>query len=93
MVFVETPSLTGTTLLVPTVVAILFVRSVSSLAESSDFDLTNTGPSVLLACTALYVTEDRSPNTCTYRQFQPPIRELFSILPAHPFTVFYPFFV
>ena len=71
MVFVETPSLTETTLPVPTVVAILFVRSVSSLAESSDFDLTKTGPSVLLACTALYVTEDRSPNTCTYRQFQP----------------------
>jgi hypothetical protein len=88
MISVETPSLTETTLLALTVVAILFVRSVSSLAESSGFDLTNTGPSVLLACTALYVTEDRSPNACTYRQSQPPIRELFSILSAHPFTGF-----
>jgi len=50
----------------------------------------NTDPSVLPACTVPYPTEDPSPNTCTYRIMtsQPPIPELFSIYPTHPYFFF-----
>ena len=79
MIFVETPSLIETSLPAPTLVAILFVHSVFSFAESSGSDLMNTGRLVLLACTALYATKDPSPNACTYHQSPTTIRELFSI--------------
>jgi hypothetical protein len=50
----------------------------------------NTDPSVLPACTVPYLTEDPSPNTCMYRIMtsQPPIPELFSTYPTHPYFFF-----
>jgi hypothetical protein len=50
----------------------------------------NTDPLVLPACTVPYPTEYPSPNTCMYRIMtsQPPIPELFSIYPTHPYLFF-----